>query len=521
MSEKYADLPEKERLRRLAIDEEIYRLKLIKLQILEAEAAERQRLPHLHKYKFYKWSRTFFESTNKEQFLVAANQLSKSSTAIRKNIELATNKEKWKKFWPNGRTPRLFWYFYPNFQLATTEFETKWHEFLPKDQTDPVYGWDAKYDKGVIQKIVFKSGVILQFRAYSQKLIDLQAASVDHITADEEMPVHLLPEIKSRLNATDGYFLMVFTATIGQEYWKETMEPTSEARENHKTALKMCVSLYDSQFYEDGSPSPWTLEKIERAKANCPTEAEIQRRIYGRFVKSEGLVFQSFDVNKNRSRKHPIPKGWHIYSAVDPGTGGSSGHPAGILFLAVNPQYTKGRVFKAWRGDGVATDSQAILNKHRELRKDVGPRAMDIYDYAAKDFFIVAMSQGENFVAADKAREAGIDIVNTLFKNEMLSIQDDDPELDKLVTELLTLGVGTDKRKAKDDLIDPLRYMCKMIPWDFSHIELPENLKDLPKIEKPKTQNEIRREFYRGDDRPEKSYVESEIDFYQDLLNGD
>lgn len=500
------------------IDAEILRLKRIKLAKLEEEIRQRELLPHLHKYKFYKWAREFYESKNKEgMFLVAANQLSKSSTAIRKVIHWATEKSLWPELWP-GKTPNLFWYFYPNFQLATTEFETKWMEFLPKDQHCPVYGWRSYYDKGVVQKIVFNSGVIMQFRAYSQKLIDIQAASVYFVVADEEMPVHLYPEIKARTNATDGYFMMVFTATIGQDYWKETMEPTSDEMEKHKNALKMCVSLYDSQVYEDGSPSPWTLEKIERAKANCPTEAEVKRRIYGRFVKSEGLQYESFSMERNTSESHPLPANWYIYGAVDPGTGGSSGHPTGILFVAVNPQYTQARVFRGWRGDNISTDSQTILNKFRELRKGL-VMSMQIYDYAAKDFFIVASSQGENFVRADKDREAGVAIVNTLFKNGMLSIQRGDVELDKLISELLTLGVGKDKRKAKDDLIDPLRYICKAIPWDFSQIELPEALKEIKVPVKEKTDSEKRREwFYSGRKEATQDSVDAELDSYNELL---
>lgn len=502
------------------IEAEILRLKKAKLEKLEYEFAQRERLPHLHKFKFYKWSREVFDSTNREIFLVAANQLSKSSTAIRKTIHWATDKSLWPSLWP-GKTPNLFWYFYPNFQLATTEFETKWAEFLPKDQDCPTYGWKAVYDKGVIQKVIFKSGVILQFRAYSQKLIDIQAASVYLIVADEEMPVHLYPEISARTNATDGYFMMVFTATLGQEYWKETMEPTSEETEKHKDALKMCVSLYDSQFYEDGSPSPWTLEKIERAKQNCPTESEIKRRIYGRFVKSEGLQYESFSVEKNTSQPHPLPSTWHVYGAVDPGSGGTSGHPTGMVFVAVNPQYTKARVFRAWRGDGIPTDSQTILNKYRELSKGI-ILSMSIYDYHAKDFFLVASSQGHNFVKADKDRESGVALLNTLFKNEMLSIQRGDGQLDKLVSELLTLGVGVDKRKAKDDLIDPLRYICKAIPWDFSQIEVPESLREHIPVKVPKTSSENRKDWFysRGEYSIDDSYnsVEAELDSYVELL---
>ena len=72
----------------------------------------------------------------------------------------------------------------------------------------------------------------------------------------------------------------------------------------------------------------------------------------------------------------------------DPGSGGITGHPAGIIFLAVSPDFKQGRVFRAWRGDGVPTTSQDTLNKYRELRRDLKP-VLQVYDYASKDFFLV------------------------------------------------------------------------------------------------------------------------------------
>lgn len=488
--------------------------------MLEAEIAlekAKQKLPHLYRYPFYKWSREVFDSSNPEIFLVAANQLGKSTTAIRKNIHWATEKDLWPKLWP-GRTPNLFWYFYPNFNLATSEFETKWMEFLPKERDCPKYGWKEQYTKGWIDKIVFNSGVILQFKAYSQKLIDIQAASVYSLTADEEMPVNLLPELKARLNATDGYFMMVFTATLGQQYWKDTMEPSKGVKENHPTALKKCVSLYDSQEYEDGTPSPWTLAKIKRATDNCPTPAEVQRRIFGRFVRSEGLAYESFSEERNMVDPHEHYNGWSYYGGVDPGSGGKSGHPAAMLLVAVNKDNTQGRVVKAWRGDGIPTTSQDILDRYRIMKLGRNVQTQ-VYDYAAKDFFMVASRQGENFIPADKAKDSGIALLNTLFKTGMLKIHKGDSELDKLVSELNSLSASTDKREAKDDLIDALRYVVKSIPWDFSSVELPEELQ-LPPKEIPKARpGDERRAFFFERDEVENS-VQAEMDEWNELIGG-
>lgn len=480
-------------------------------------------LPHIYSFPWYPWAKKFYDSTNKENFLCSANQVSKSSTQIRKVINWSTSPKMWPDLWPmlqKGQIPNQFWYFYPTQEVATIEFETKWEPlFLPRNEykTHPIYGWKEEYDKGMIRNIRFNSGVTVYFKTYSQKVKDLQSASVFAIFADEEMPIEYLPELGARLNATDGYFHMVFTATLGQLHWEQTIEPKSELDEKHKGALKIQVSLYDCLEYEDGTKSHWTPEKIARAKAKCPTEAEVQRRIYGRFVKSEGLRYESFDLERNLTDAHPLPKSWQIYSGVDIGSGGSSGHPAAIIFVACSPDHKMGRIFKGWRGDGIPTSASDILSQYKKLKKGLNISAQ-YYDWAAKDFFTIASNNGESFSRAEKGKDLGEGLLNTLFKLGMLKIQRGDIELEKLVSELRTLSVDKDKSKAKDDLIDALRYACTQIPWDFSDIEVQSDDEVKPDpVKKEKTGPEQRREWFMS--KAEKSDdISEELDFYNDLL---
>lgn len=501
--------------------------KLAEIKELEELLWIKEGLPHLYGFPFYDWSRRVFESKNKEILLTSANQVGKSSTAIRKNIHLATNPKIWKEHWPGlqaWQKPGLFWYFYPTKDAATTEVEQKWiKEFLPQGdfQKDKQFGWEIEYNKGEVWSINFNSGVSIQFKTYAQKVKDLQTSSVYHLTCDEELPVELLPELKARLNATDGYFLMVFTATLGQLYWKMAMEPSTLDEETHRDALKIQVSLYDSMKYEDGSPSPWTKEKIQRAINNCPTEAEVQRRIYGKFVKSEGLMYEGFSLEKNMSDAHPLPKDWQIFTGTDPGSGGKSGHPAAMAFVAVSPDYKQGRVFRGWRGDGIPTTSQDILEKYKELKDTLAP-VVQSYDYAAKDFFMIASRSGEAFSPADKGRERGVALLNTLFKSGMLKIQRGEPELQKLVNELMSLSVRSAKTVAADDLVDALRYAVMAVPWDFSAAEMSDSEKTklgLKKEEESRllTESERRREWFLNSN---KKTPDESIEDYFDFWNG-
>lgn len=450
-------------------------LTIEEIEELEGLVRLQESLPHLYGFPWYKWAKEFFDCRNRASFLVAANQCSKSSTQIRRMIDWATDTKKWKKLWPDllpGQKPNQFWYFYPTFDVWQTEFETKWEpDFLPRGEykDDPTYGWKPVYEKNQIKKIEFNSGVTIYCKAYAQKIKDLQSGSCHAIGLDEECPVDFMPELQARLRATHGYLSAVFTATLGQEFWRRVMEPATKEEELYPDAFKRCVSLYDCMQYVDGSRTRWTEARIAQIIAECATEAEVQRRVFGRFVRTAGLKYESFDLQKNMMTAEVIPKSWGIFCGVDPGSGGQSGHPAAIVFIAVRPDYREGWVFKGWRGDGIPTANPDILDKFRELKGDMMTMGQ-VYDYKDKDFFLVAQSQGESFSAANKSREEGAGLLNSLFKNGMLKIFRNDPELGKLASELMSLSNDVDKRKAIDDMIDATRYTAMSIPWDFSHV---------------------------------------------------
>ena len=427
-------------------------------------------LPHIYGPPWYTWAWEFYTSTNKVNLLCAANQVSKSSTQIRKCINWATDKSLWSTLWTT--TPNQFWYMYPSTKVLEAEFETKWSLFLPRGsmKDDPVYGWQKMTKKGELEGIRFNSGVIVYFKLYSQKASDLQAGSVYAMFCDEEMPLHLYDELMFRLAATGGYFHMVFTATLGQEFWRKAMEPKAGETESLVGAWKREVSLYDSMLYMDGTKSPWTEEKISHVKSLCKTHAEVLKRVFGKFILVQGRKYPAFDASKHMKKPHPIPEQWLVYVGEDSGSGGESGHPAALCYIAVRPDFKAARVFAGWRGDGIITDSATIVRKHLEIKeqKKLQPVAQ-FYDWGSPDFFIVASGMGETFIPADKNHESGEKIINTLFANDMLAIYETE-ELGKLGSELSSLLKDTPKKHAKDNFADAFRYSVTKIPWDFSGI---------------------------------------------------
>jgi len=438
----------------------------------------KEELPHLyaHKGKWYQWSREFFESKNKINLLTAANQIGKSTVAIRKNIEWAGNTKLWPELW--STVPIQFWYFYPSNAVATNEFKTKWvPEYLPRGsaKSSKNYGWKEEMSDGEIVAIHFNSGCSIYFKTYSQKAENLQTATVHMITADEEMPEDLTDEILVRLRATKGYFNQVFTATRGYQLWFRAMECQGTSEEAFVGAAKWQISLYDCLKYDDGSPGHYSMEMVDEAIRACTTKNEELKRVWGRFVKDEGVKYFGFTVDRNVKPAEPIHTYWDVYAGVDIGSGGagSKRSMAAIVFILVNPEKTRGRVINLWRSDGVETSSGDILRQYQKMKASLGRNPVSAcYDYQSREFAITASRSREPFIPADKKRDAGEKTVNDLFSAGALTIDREAEDAQKLITELVSVPVGSKlvTRKFVDDLVDALRYTVFQIPWDMEAI---------------------------------------------------
>lgn len=443
--------------------------------IADKIALMRHELPHLYGFPMYRWARAYFESRAKMNLLCSGNQVGKSTTLIQKNIEWACNKKLWPTLWKTE--PRQFWYFYPSAEVATIEFTKKWlPDFLPRGsmKLDPQYGWSAEYSNSAIEALHFNSGVTIFFKSYGQRSINLQTSTVHVVSCDEEMPPEYVDECLARIAATDGYFNTVFTATQGYPLWYRAMECIGTPDEAFKDAFKLCVSLYDCQVYEDGTPGVWTLERIKQREAMCSSDMEIRRRVLGRFVKDDGKRYQSFDPERLHKPPTPVSKDWRCYIGVDIGSGGGIHRSSGaIAVIAVNPLMSEARVIHTWRGDYEETTAADILRKYQEIVKTLPvPVQQACYDHQSREFGVIAARNGENFVMADKKTATGDQTINTLFGSGALTV-DIAYDSQKLVTELMSVSsddIKARKKRYKNDLSDALRYAAMLVPWDFTAI---------------------------------------------------
>jgi phage terminase large subunit-like protein len=358
----------------------------------------------------------------------------------------------------------------PTKDMIQKEYMIKWMpEFLPKGdfRKRGQYAWEPEFRNRYLWAIHFTgTGISVYMHTYAQDVHHLQAGTVDALFVDEEPPWELMPELLMRLAATNGYFNAVMTPTIGQDQWRRAFEVDGYG-EIFQGAHKQRVSVFDCMTYDNGKPSRWTEDRIKQMMGRLGTQQEIDLRIYGKFVAQDGLKVPAFSREKNIVPKAPIPSDWLHFSGVDIGSGGK-GHPPAIIFVAVRPDFQKGVVNRIWRGERsrnyTVTD---ILEQYTNMR---GSQSMtgQYYDFASAEFGLMATRAGLGFEKAEKSHEAGFPLLNSLFKNQMLDIQDVDG-YDELVTELVTCR--HDGRKVEDDLLDALRYAVAKISWNFENIE--------------------------------------------------
>jgi len=427
----------------------------------------------------------------------------------------------WEEFY-GGERPHGFWYFYPTAQLSTAEIKSKYlrrympHESLKKHKR---FGYQIDEHKGTVQAIHTATGISIYFKSYAQPPTNLQAATLSGIFGDEEMPKRIIDELNFRGAAQDHfYYRNCFTATQGQEYLRRTIEEVGE-RENFVDAFKRQISMYDCLKYADGTDSQiWTREKIEEAKIACTSNAEVQRRIYGKFVVSDNLKFHGFDHKKNTCEGHMIPKNWLIYSGLDWGSGGRKGHPSAIVFIGVSPDFKKGRVFLSWRGDGVSTTQGDVVAKYVELSKKF-TITESAYDYSASDIGMIASRNGISISRANKNRDASVELINTLFKNGQLKIYVGEgyEENDKLIGEVATcLSNGS---KLNDDMIDALRYGVTLVPWQFQILDDEIEVITTSNVRKLSDREHFWKYGYKGSELWDSDGINEELSDYMEMYD--
>lgn len=142
----------------------------------------------------------------------------------------------------------------------------------------------------------------------------------------DEMPtkVGILNELRMRVLDSDGYMYCTFTPLL------RNMEIAKIVDTPSKRAKKWFLSIFDNPKLKDKTKA----EIIEEYRAMSASEAELNARLYGKWMSADTAVF-TYDSERNWAK--PLgydPAVWPHIAIVDPAASGL----AGLVVMARRPQ---------------------------------------------------------------------------------------------------------------------------------------------------------------------------------------
>jgi phage terminase large subunit-like protein len=162
---------------------------------------------------------------------------------------------------------------------------------------------------------------VVRFRSYQSGRVAFQGVTLDLIIFDEEPPLDVYSEGVTRITATDGRALMVYTPMGGPG---EVTRRFTQEDSPDRAIVKM--SLYDVANSPNGH---LTLEQVEIIKRNCLPH-ELRTRVYGEDMQGEGSVFPIDEETITEPPIVNVPVHWHKIWGIDFGIN----HPfAAVLLL--------------------------------------------------------------------------------------------------------------------------------------------------------------------------------------------
>lgn len=170
---------------------------------------------------------------------------------------------------------------FPNFveKVVGAEYE-KWStRELVKEFA---YGNDKK------RKIIWKNKSQVEFMTYEQPVLSHGGAALDGIHFDEESTEGHWQQGLMRVVSTKGRLIMGMTAEQGVTWTEDQIFTPGE--QGHPDIFVMEMSTYENPINSKAV--------VEKIKAQCLDEAEVQIRIYGKRANRGGNVFKTYKQEK-------------------------------------------------------------------------------------------------------------------------------------------------------------------------------------------------------------------------------
>lgn len=323
-----------------------------------------------------------------------------------------------------------------------------------------------------------KSGcnVRLQFRSYEQGRENLQSATIDFVYCDEEPPEEVMGELRARIAATGGFIYMAFTPLKGmtplvQEFW---------THENPNKFL-VCMNIYEAKHMTEEK-----LRNIESLYSGL-SEAERQARMMGIPTMGSGMVYP-IDDEELKYDAFEFPKSFRRLGALDFGRGE---HPTACVWIAQDPMTDVIYVYDCIKTIKKSVAENASIMRARgswipfayphDLMRDSGTdrgrpteadKKSEGYKYKTmyEDEGITFTPHHARTTEGSNRVENGIIEVRQRMLNGKLKIA---RHLSELFKEKQVYRYGDDLKpvKAKDDLMDAMRYAVIMIRYGVSEYD--------------------------------------------------
>lgn len=523
-------------------------LELVKkeLALLRFEQRDRELNPHKY-YDLYSWQDEFINCSKPRQYLTAANQVGKSVALMLKAHKLCTDVDFRFKQWGKNQ-PKMGWYVLPSQGHINDFFYTKWlPEILSKGEAKEKgpYAWTLIKEGNNVKGIRFlATNCILSFVTTGSRATNLQGRSLGFVIFDEEPPVSMLAEIEMRTASfndeitgkSTAILAFAFTPTSGQDYFKKifcfndrsflrfipddlkaiyffdkelneyrTCSVKQEEDELYPISdqvYKRRVSTFEAITFKSGRAGKYTEARIRELIKMQPSKRDALIRVFAAFEKDDngGLLYPNF----NRDKHIKIVTNPNIYQSaqgiftagIDYGSG--TNHTSAIAITHINPTCNRATVIKLWRGTmGIRTTADDVVKKYIEMSAGLNID-FPFYDWAAADLDTVYWRMtGKNLIQAQKSHEIGQNLIDTLYKNDLLEIiaRKGDPYIEWLANEYENLTADQKKNHRTDDLSDAIRYSLAGVAHLFNLEELSPDFKNKVNAEKITKKKEIPEDY--------------------------
>lgn len=313
-------------------------------------------------------------------------------------------------------------------------------KWIPKKEVKKIY-WMSN---GVIDKIDLMNGSTIGFKTYDQGRKAWQGPVRDLIWHDEEAPGDIIEEARARLTRPGARFIFTMTPLLGfTQIYEDFVEDIKPWRK------LLVASTYENKKHLTGEYFE-TMESMD--------EQTKQQRLFGQFVKLEGLVYSEFKRSVHVIRHiDPDIKRYVFLGGMDFG----ASHPTAFLIAGIDIDDNV-YIFGEYKETGLGFDEYALGWK----RLSTGYQTRRVFrDPSAKQAGIEMRRLGiKNIVPGINDRGAGINLIQSLLKSGKLFISTNCPELiyefeHHRYQKLKAGQKDADVIKVDDDLLDCLKYM--------------------------------------------------------------